>query len=273
MQRLLGIRFEPAGKIYHYYAPEQECAVGDAVIVSTKQGLEFGYVAQIDLDLPKKEREILTVIRKADEKDHRVQQRLAQEAELALQECKRIVVEEGLNMKMVRASYTFDARKLLFYFSADGRIDFRQLVRRLASRFRTRIELRQIGPRDATKKIGGLGICGRPLCCRSFMTDFVPVSIKMARRQNLSLNPSKVSGHCGRLRCCMAYEHDTYVELAKGMPKSGVTVKIVSEKTIGIVQQVDILRQQVRVLIDDGDEKRIVQVPVTDVQVCHGKNR
>ncbi len=172
----------------------------------------------------------------------------------------------GIEMKLVDAEYTFDGNKLLFYFTADGRIDFRELVKDLAAVFRTRIELRQIGVRDETKMMGGIGICGRPLCCHSYMADFVPVSIKMAKEQNLSLNPTKISGVCGRLMCCLKYEQDTYEYLNSRMPSVGEKVKT-PEGIIGEVKSVSVLRQLVRVVIDNGEEKELREYTVDDLRL------
>ncbi|MDO5695475.1 MAG: stage 0 sporulation family protein [Eubacteriales bacterium] len=275
MESVIGVRFEPAGKIYYFKPDDSPLTVGDHVIVRTVRGVEYGEVVQPPHEVPSSDirKPLKGMMRKADAYDDRTHERCLEQAEIALEECKKIVVEEQLDMKMVKAVYTFDGRKLLFYFSAEGRVDFRNLVRRLAARFRTRIELRQIGARDATKKIGGLGTCGRVLCCRSFLPEFAPVSIKMVRAQNVSLNPAKISGHCGRLRCCLSYEHETYKELNKGVPKVGATVRLKESGEVGRVQSVDVLRRQLRVLIDEGDEKNIIQCDVDEIKGCHGKNR
>ena len=238
------------------------------MIVETARGVEYGRVVLEPRSVKEDEvvhplKEVLRVATKEDE-EHEAENR--QKEKEAFKICKKKIREHGLDMKLIDAEYTFDNNKVLFYFTADGRIDFRQLVKDLASVFKTRIELRQIGVRDETKMMGGIGICGRPLCCHSYMADFVPVSIKMAKEQNLSLNPTKISGVCGRLMCCLKYEQDTYEYLNSRMPSVGEKVKT-PEGIIGEVKSVSVLRQLVRVVIDNGEEKELREYTVDDLRL------
>jgi cell fate regulator YaaT (PSP1 superfamily) len=212
MQTVVGVRFKKAGKIYYFQPGDLKIAVGDHCIVETSRGIEFGEVVVAPKQVPDNEvvQPLKQVIRIATDEDKEHTARLARRAKEAFEIALKKIAEHGLPMKLVDAEYTFDDSKLLFYFTADGRVDFRELVKDLAAIFRIRIELRQIGVRDEAKMIGGLGSCGRPLCCATFLGDFAPVSIKMAKEQNLSLNPSKISGICGRLMCCLRYEADVY---------------------------------------------------------------
>ena len=229
------------------------------MIVETERGVEFGYVAagpreveEDNITLPLK-----SVIRIATADDIRKEEKNREKEKEAFKICLEKIRKHGLEMKLIDAEYTFDNNKVLFYFTADGRIDFRELVKDLASVFRTRIELRQIGVRDETKIRGGIGICGRPLCCHTYLTEFAPVSIKMAKEQNLSLNPSKISGVCGRLMCCLTNEEETYEELNSRLPAVGDTVTT-PEKLRGEVQSVNVLSQLVKVVVQlDDDEKEI----------------
>lgn len=221
MTKIVGVRFRNAGKIYYFDPEGMEMETGTHVIVETARGVEFGTVM-----IPSKEVEddkvtqpLKPVIRIATEEDEKQQQKNKEKQEGAYKICQEKIAKHGLEMKLVQAEYTFDNNKLLFYFTADGRIDFRELVKDLASVFRTRIELRQIGVRDETKILGGIGICGRQLCCSSYLSEFVPVSIKMAKEQNLSLNPTKISGVCGRLMCCLKNEQETYEYLNSTLRK------------------------------------------------------
>ena len=259
MIKVIGVRFRTAGKIYFFSPGKLEIKQGDNVIVETARGVEFGYVAagprQVEEDnitLPLK-----SVIRIATADDIRKEEKNREKEKEAFKICLEKIRKHGLEMKLIDAEYTFDNNKVLFYFTADGRIDFRELVKDLASVFRTRIELRQIGVRDETKIRGGIGICGRPLCCHTYLTEFAPVSIKMAKEQNLSLNPSKISGVCGRLMCCLTNEEETYEELNSRLPAVGDTVTT-PEKLRGEVQSVNVLRQLVKVVVQlDDDEKEI----------------
>lgn len=276
MELVIGVRFETAGKIYFFDPAGLELERGDHVIVETVRGLEYGLVvlSSKPVDDEKVVKPLRPVIRKATAEDTADFENYKKMADEAFLECKKVVAEEELEMKIVKAVYTFDGRKLMFYFSAEGRVDFRNLVRRLASRFRTRIELRQIGSRDATKKIGGLGSCGRPLCCKTFLTDFQPVSIKMVREQNVSMNPAKISGPCGRLMCCLSYEQEAYRELNKIVPKVGSVVQLNDTGEVGTVKSVNLLRQEMRILIDNDDDKDMVTRNAADVKVLkHGKGR
>ena len=259
MIKVIGVRFRTAGKIYFFSPGKLEIKQGDNVIVETARGVEFGYVAagpreveEDNITLPLK-----SVIRVATADDIRKEEKNREKEKEAFKICLEKIRKHGLEMKLIDAEYTFDNNKVLFYFTADGRIDFRELVKDLASVFRTRIELRQIGVRDETKIRGGIGICGRPLCCHTYLTEFAPVSIKMAKEQNLSLNPSKISGVCGRLMCCLTNEEETYEELNRRLPAVGDTVTT-PEKLRGEVQSVNVLRQLVKVVVQlDDDEKEI----------------
>ncbi len=274
MTKVIGVRFRTAGKIYFFDPVNFEIQRGDHVIVETARGIEFGTVmAGIrEVEDDKVVQPLKPVLRIANERD------IEQEANNKIKEkeafriCLEKIRKHELEMKLIDAEYTFDNNKVLFYFTADGRIDFRELVKDLASVFKTRIELRQIGVRDETKIVGGIGICGRPLCCHSYLSDFIPVSIKMAKEQNLSLNPTKISGVCGRLMCCLKNEEETYVELNRKLPGVGDYVTT-ADGLKGEVQSVNVLRQLVKIVVDEGDEKEIKEYPVEDLQFRrrHGK--
>ena len=258
MTKIVGIRFRTAGKIYYFDPLDFELETAMHVIVETARGIEMGTVL-----IPPKEVEddkviqpLKPVIRVATDEDEKNVERNREREKEAFKICKEKIIRHGLEMKLVDAEYTFDNNKLLFYFTADGRIDFRELVKDLAAVFRTRIELRQIGVRDETKMMGGLGICGRELCCKSYLSDFVPVSIKMAKEQNLSLNPTKISGVCGRLMCCLKNEQETYEYLNSRMPNVGDIV-VSRDGTRGEVKSLNVLRQYVKVLVENGDEKEM----------------
>ena len=227
MITIIGVRFRNVGKVYYFSPRELDICVGDHVIVETARGVEMGTVLipPKEVDDDKVVQPLKPVIRIATDDDEKVIEKNKEKEAEAYVICKEKIAKHGLDMKLVAAEYTFDNNKLLFYFTADGRIDFRELVKDLASVFRTRIELRQIGVRDETKMLGGIGICGRELCCRSYLTDFVPVSIKMAKEQGLSLNPAKISGACGRLMCCLAYEQKSYEYLNSITPQPGSVVR------------------------------------------------
>ena len=267
MIKVVGIRFQRAGKIYYFDPLDYDLETAMHVIVETARGVEMGTVL-----IPPKEVEddkviqpLKPVIRVATDEDEKVMERNKEKEAEAYVICKEKIAKHGVEMKLVAAEYTFDNNKLLFYFTADGRIDFRELVKDLASVFRTRIELRQIGVRDETKMLGGIGICGRELCCKSYLTDFVPVSIKMAKEQNLSLNPTKISGVCGRLMCCLKNEQDTYEYLNSRLPSVGDYVTTPSGMK-GEVQSINVLRQLVKVIVDNGEEKELIEYPVDDLQ-------
>ncbi len=259
MTRVIGVRFRPAGKIYFFAPGKYEVKTGDKVIVETARGVEFGSVVTgpKDVEDGKITQPLKSVIRIATQEDIRKEEKNREKEKEAFGICLEKIRKHGLEMKLIDAEYTFDNNKVLFYFTADGRIDFRELVKDLASVFRTRIELRQIGVRDETKIRGGIGICGRPLCCHTYLTEFAPVSIKMAKEQNLSLNPSKISGVCGRLMCCLTNEEETYEELNSRLPSNGDRVTT-PDGLKGEVQSVNVLRQLVKVIVTlDNDEKEI----------------
>ena len=274
MTTVVGIRFQKAGKIYYFDPCGFDLETGMHAIVETARGVEMGTVL-----IPPKEVEdekviqpLKPVIRIATDEDERTIERNKEKEKEAFAICKEKIIKHGLDMKLVNAEYTFDNNKLLFYFTADGRIDFRELVKDLAAVFRTRIELRQIGVRDETKILGGIGICGRPLCCKTYLADFVPVSIKMAKEQNLSLNPTKISGVCGRLMCCLKNEQDTYEYLNSRLPSVGDTVFTKGGEK-GEVQSVSVLRQLVKVVVDNGDEKELREYKVDELNFRPKKRR
>lgn len=226
MTKVVGIRFRPVGKIYYFNPEDIDVRPGDGVIVETTRGVEYGTVVLSDKEIDETEfnMPIKSILRKATEQDTQTAEENKKKASEAFSICLEKIASNGLEMNLIDVEYTFDRSKVLFYFTADGRVDFRQLVKDLAAVFRTRIELRQIGVRDEAKLLGGLGICGRPLCCSQFLGDFEPVSIKMAKEQSLSLNPTKISGTCGRLMCCLKYEQDAYEALLEKAPNVGALV-------------------------------------------------
>ena len=267
MIKIVGVRFRKAGKIYYFDPVGMEIETGTHVIVETARGIEFGTVM-----IPPREMEedgvvqpLKPVIRIATEADEITEQKNKEKEKEAFKICLEKIAKHKLDMKLVEAEYTFDNNKLLFYFTADGRIDFRELVKDLASVFRTRIELRQIGVRDETKILGGIGICGRPLCCSTYLSEFIPVSIKMAKEQNLSLNPTKISGVCGRLMCCLKNEEETYEYLNSRLPNVGDYVTTI-EGLKGEVQSVSVLRQLVKVIVEVNDEKEIREYKVDELK-------
>lgn len=268
MIKVIGVRFRKAGKIYFFDPDGLEITDKDDVIVETARGIEFGKVVKSVMEVEdevvvqplKKVMRIATDADKVWEEENKVKEK---EAVVA---CVEKIRKHELVMKLIDCEYTFDRNKLLFYFTADGRIDFRELVKDLAAIFKTRIELRQIGVRDETKMLGSIGICGRPLCCFSHLSEFHPVSIKMAKEQNLSLNPTKISGVCGRLMCCLKYEEETYIELNKKLPDIGDIVTIPS----GIdaeVKHVNILRQLVKVIVRDKDNVEIIEFKLDELKI------
>ena len=266
MTRVVGIRFQKAGKIYYFDPCGFDLETGMHAIVETARGVELGTVLipPRDVEDEKVIQPLKPVLRIATDEDEKTIEKNKEKEKEAFEICKEKILKHGLEMKLVNAEYTFDNNKLLFYFTAEGRIDFRELVKDLAAVFRTRIELRQIGVRDETKILGGIGICGRPLCCKTYLADFVPVSIKMAKEQNLSLNPTKISGVCGRLMCCLKNEQDTYEYLNSRLPNVGDTV-FAKDGTKGEVQSVSVLRQLVKVVIDNGDEKELREYKVNEL--------
>lgn len=258
MTKVIGVRFRTAGKIYFFSPGKFEVKRGDQVIVETARGVEFGNVVMGPKEVKDEEitQPLKTVIRLATEDDRRVEEKNRKKEKEAFQICLEKIHKHELEMKLIDAEYTFDNNKVLFYFTADGRIDFRELVKDLAAVFRTRIELRQIGVRDETKIMGGYGICGRQLCCHTFLSEFAPVSIKMAKEQNLSLNPTKISGVCGRLMCCLKNEEETYEYLNSRLPNVGDYVTT-DDGLKGEVSSVNVLRQLVKVLVEVNDEKEL----------------
>ena len=268
MANVIGVRFRTAGKIYFFSPGQLDIKVGDHVIVETARGVEFGSVVSgpKEVEDEKIMQPLKPVIRVATKEDFRKEEKNREKEKEAFEICLEKIRKHGLEMKLIDAEYTFDNNKVLFYFTADGRIDFRELVKDLASVFRTRIELRQIGVRDETKIRGGIGICGRPLCCHTYLTEFAPVSIKMAKEQNLSLNPTKISGVCGRLMCCLTNEEETYEELNSRLPSIGDSVTT-PEKLKGEVHSVNVLRQLVKVVVIlDNDEKEIREYKVEELR-------
>ena len=270
MTKVIGIRFRKAGKVYYFSPGENEIKTGDHVIVETARGVEYGYVVlgTHEVDDKKVIQPLKCVIRMATPADEETERRNKEKEKEAFKVCVEKIKKHNLSMKLIDTEYTFDNNKVLFYFTADGRIDFRELVKDLASVFKTRIELRQIGVRDETKIVGGIGICGRPLCC-----EFIPVSIKMAKEQNLSLNPTKISGVCGRLMCCLKYEEDTYEELNGRLPNIGDYVTT-DDGLKGEVHSVSILRQLVKVIVTvNNDEKEIREYKVDQLKFRPKKRR
>lgn len=267
MIKVVGVRFRTAGKVYYFDPKKFEIKKGDHVIVETARGLEYGTVVAPLKEITDDEisQPLKPVIRVATPKDDAQEQANREKEKEALKICLEKIQKHNLDMKLIDAEYTFDNNKVLFYFTADGRVDFRELVKDLAAVFKTRIELRQIGVRDETKIIGGIGICGRPLCCHTFLDEFAPVSIKMAKEQNLSLNPTKISGVCGRLMCCLKNEEETYEELNRRLPNVGDYVTA-DDGLKGEVHSVNVLRQLVKVLVEVGDEKEIHEYKVEQLR-------
>ena len=268
MTKVIGVRFRHAGKIYYFSPGELEIASGDHVIVETARGVEYGHVVigNREVEDEKVVQPLKPVIRLATDKDDEQSMANREKEKEAYKICQEKIRKHKLEMKLIDAEYTFDNNKVLFYFTADGRIDFRELVKDLASVFRTRIELRQIGVRDETKILGGIGICGRPLCCHTHQSEFLPVSIKMAKEQNLSLNPTKISGVCGRLMCCQKHEEEIYEELNSRLPSVGeyVTTK---DGMKGEVSSVNVLRQLVKVIVTlEHEEKEIREYKVDELK-------
>lgn len=267
MTKVIGIRFRKAGKVYYFSPGENEIKTGDHVIVETARGVEYGYVVlgTHEVDDKKVIQPLKSVIRMATPADEETERRNKEKEKEAFKVCVEKIKKHNLSMKLIDTEYTFDNNKVLFYFTADGRIDFRELVKDLASVFKTRIELRQIGVRDETKILGGIGICGRPLCCHTYLSEFAPVSIKMAKEQNLSLNPTKISGVCGRLMCCLKNEQETYEYLNRKLPGVGDIVTL-PDGMKGEVSGVNVLRQLVKVLVDVNDEKEMRECPVEELK-------
>ena len=259
MVKVIGVRFRNAGKIYYFAPGKYEIKSGQHVIVERARGIEYGYVVMgtREVEDGKVVQPLKSVIRMATKEDETVEEANKKKEKDAFKVCLEKIRKHNLEMKLIDVEYTFDNNKILFYFTADGRIDFRELVKDLAAVFKTRIELRQVGVRDETKIVGGIGICGRPLCCHSYLSEFIPVSIKMAKEQNLSLNPTKISGVCGRLMCCLKNEEETYEYLNSKLPNVGDYVTT-DDGLKGEVHSVNVLRQTVKVIVVvDKDEKEI----------------
>ena len=268
MTKVIGVRFRKAGKVYYFSPGDADIKAGQHVIVETARGVEYGHVVlgSHEVDDKKVIQPLKPVIRMATAADEEIERRNKEKEKEAFKICLEKIKKHELDMKLIDTEYTFDNNKVLFYFTADGRIDFRDLVKDLASVFKTRIELRQIGVRDETKIVGGIGICGRPLCCASYLSEFIPVSIKMAKEQNLYLNPTKISGVCGRLMCCLKYEEETYEELNGRLPNIGDYVTT-DDGLKGEVHSVSILRQLVKVVVTvNGDEKEIREYKVDQLK-------
>lgn len=257
MVKVIGVKFKTGSKVYYFDPGDIEIKADDCVIVETARGVEFGEVAfpAKEVDEDEITSPLKPVIRVATDADRKKVEENAQKEKDAFDVCNEKIAKHGLEMKLVNVEYTFDGSKILFYFTADGRIDFRELVKDLASVYRTRIELRQIGVRDETRAMGGIGVCGREFCCHKFLTDFQPVSIRMAKDQNLSLNPTKIYGACGRLMCCIRYEEETYRELNKTLPRVGYET-VTEDGYHGVVSAVNILRQKIKVIVDIGNDER-----------------
>ncbi|MBD5554979.1 MAG: stage 0 sporulation family protein [Roseburia sp.] len=267
MIKIVGVRFRTAGKIYYFEPGNLKLEPGMHVIVETARGVEMGTVMMGPKDVPEESvvQPLKPIIRIATEADEKTVEKNREKEKEAFKICLDKIAKHKLEMKLVEAEYTFDNNKLLFYFTADGRIDFRELVKDLAAVFRTRIELRQIGVRDETKIMGGIGICGRSLCCNTYLSEFAPVSIKMAKEQNLSLNPTKISGVCGRLMCCLKNEEETYEYLNSRLPMVGDHVTT-DDGLRGEVSSVNVLRQTVKVLVQVDDEKELLDYKVEQLK-------
>lgn len=275
MKIIIGVSFRQAGKVYFFDPGDEQIERGEHVIVETAKGVEYGTVVVPNREMAEEKivAPLKKIIRVATSKDEDIELKNREKEKDAYKICIEKIAKHRLEMKLIAAEYTFDNNKLLFYFTADGRIDFRELVKDLASVFRTRIELRQIGVRDETKICGGIGICGRTLCCHSYLSEFAPVSIKMAKEQNLSLNPTKISGVCGRLMCCLKNEEEAYEELNSRLPHIGSHVKT-TEGLDAEVQSVSVLKQLVKVIVslDDG-EKEVREYRVDELKFRPNKSK
>lgn len=272
MVNVVGIRFKSVGKIYYFDPDGIELNKGDSAIVETARGVEFGEVVLSNKEVTEEEivAPLKKVLRKATEEDFKTMEENKEKEKSAFVECTKKIAEHNLEMKLVDVEYTFDHNKILFYFTADGRIDFRELVRDLAAMFKTRIELRQIGVRDEAKMLGGLGVCGRPLCCSVYLGEFEPVSIKMAKEQSLSLNPTKISGTCGRLMCCLKNEQDAYEDLLRRTPAVGSIVSTPDGK--GNVTNTNLLKSLITVAIEKDDEKIIKEYKLDEIKIIKKVN-
>lgn len=267
MLMVVGVRFKKAGKVYYFDPGNLNIELNSNVIVETARGLEFGQV--VIASRPVREEEINSplknVIRVAAKEDKKHAEENVKKAKEAYDVCLQKIKEHKLEMKLIEVEYTFDNNKVLFYFTAEGRVDFRELVKDLAAVFKTRIELRQIGVRDEAKMMGGIGVCGRVLCCKSFLGEFQPVSIKMAKEQTLSLNPAKISGTCGRLMCCLKYEQEVYESIINRVPKAGAVVE--TPEGQGVVMEINLLKELVKVKLDKGNETDLKIYNAAEVRV------
>ncbi len=273
MPKVVGIRFHNAGKTYHFDPGEIRLHMGDAVIVETSEGPDLGYVSEEAVDIPEDQivQPLRPVIRLVNEEDQNKYEAKKVKEQEAQEICVQKIEARGLRMNLVNAEYSADAKKIVFFFTADGRVDFRELVKDLAAVFRIRIELRQIGARDQARMVGGLGMCGRELCCCSFLDGFVPVSIKMAKEQGLSMNPSKISGACGRLMCCLKYEQDAYEDAHARLPRQGDVV--MTPKGQGMVMSTDLLRERVAVRLEYEDASDNEHFEAEEVKVLFRKGK
>lgn len=273
MVKVIGVRFKKAGKIYYFDPGKLVLKKGTNVIVETARGIEFGNIVIENREVPEEEivAPLKSVIRESTEEDVLHNKENKEREQEAFKICLKKIEKHKLDMKLIDVEYTFDNNKILFYFTAEGRIDFRELVKDLASVFRTRIELRQIGVRDEAKMMGGVGICGLKLCCKTFLGEFQPVSIKMAKEQGLSLNPTKISGNCGRLMCCLKYEYEAYEELLKKMPKVGAIVE--TSEGQGVVVGVFLLKELLKVKLDKDNESDINYFKLKDIKIIKDVQR
>lgn len=273
MVRVVGVRFKKAGKIYYFDPDNLEIEQNSNVIVETARGVEFGEVVIEPREVPDEEivAPLKKVIRIATSEDRKHAEDNNRKEKEAFDVCLQKIGEHKLDMKLIDVEYTFDNNKVLFYFTADGRVDFRELVKDLAAIFKTRIELRQIGVRDEAKMMGGLGVCGRVLCCNSFLGEFQPVSIKMAKEQGLSLNPTKISGTCGRLMCCLKYEQEAYEEIIGRIPKVGAIVETPLGQ--GVVMDISLLKEIVKVKLDKGNETDLEVYNISEVRIIKDVNK
>ena len=267
-REIIGVKFKKLGKIYFFDPKKEKLNRGDLVIVETANGIEFAEVVVANKEMPEEKlvNPLKSIIRKANYKDIKHNEENEKKEKEAFKKAEELIKQHNLNMNLTEVEYTFDNSKLLFYFTADGRIDFRDLVKDLAAIYKTRIELRQIGVRDQVRKIGGNGACGRELCCCTFLDNFDSVSIKMAKEQNIALTPSKISGNCGRLMCCLKYEQEVYEEKLSRLPKVGAIVKVEDEGE-GIVDSIEILKEKIRVKFKDKDGFYYRKYDAKDVKV------
>lgn len=273
MPKVVSIRFHDAGKSYHFDPGDLRLHMGDAVMVETSEGVDLGYVSEEAVDIPEDQivHPLRTVLRKVTEKDQMKYEERKDREQEAYEICLRKIEARGLKMNLVNAEYSPDDKKIIFFFTADGRVDFRELVKDLAAVFRIRIELRQIGARDQARMVGGLGMCGRELCCCSFLNGFIPVSIKMAKEQGLSMNPSKISGACGRLMCCLKFEQGAYEDAHARLPRQGDVVMTPNGR--GTVMSVDILRERVAVRPENDDDADYEHFEAEEVEILFRKGK